>query len=224
MTVLESSVGWDPGVEDIDVDSDGLLPLPRYIKNYDGELERYQTVYAQKPTSAAAPTAGLHFTEELLEHLKERGVNFVNITLDVGAATFMPIRATNPTKHLLDAEHFVMPAETAEALNRAHDDGRRIIAVGTTVVRTLEYLGKKGWPVQAGEGYSDLFIIPGHNFLIVDVLITNFHLPRTSLLMLVSAFIGHDRLMKAYKEAIAQKYRFYSFGDAMFIDSGRSGH
>jgi len=209
---------------DIDVDSDGLLPLPRYIKNYDGELERYQTVYAQKPTSAAAPTAGLHFTEELLDKLKDRGVIFANITLDVGAATFMPIRATHPNKHLLDAEHFVIPADTAEALNRAHDDGRRIVAVGTTVVRTLEYVGRKGWPVQAGEGYSDLFIVPGHKFSIVDVLITNFHLPRTSLLMLVSAFIGHERLMHAYEEAIARKYRFYSFGDAMFIDSGRSQH
>ena len=202
---------------DIDLNNDGLIPFPRYIKNYVGEDERYQTVYSNKPASAAAPTAGLHFTPELIGVLKSKGIYFSNITLDVGAATFLPIRGNDPNKHLLTAEHFELSSSTAEALNNAHRDGRRIVAVGTTVVRTLEYVLQKGWPIKGQEGYSDLFILPGHKFLAVNALITNFHLPRTSLLMLVAAFVGRDRLLDAYSEAIMQNYRFYSFGDAMFI-------
>lgn len=205
---------------DIDLNNDGLLPFPRYIKNYVGENERYQTVYSHQPTSAAAPTAGLHFTPELIEELKSKGVHFSSITLDVGAATFLPVRGNDPNKHVLDAEHFELSPSTAEALNSAHRDGRRIVAVGTTVVRTLEFVLQKGWPIKAQEGHSDLFILPGHKFLAVNALITNFHLPRTSLMMLVAAFVGRDRLLDAYSEAIKENYRFYSFGDAMFIIPG----
>jgi S-adenosylmethionine:tRNA ribosyltransferase-isomerase len=203
------------------IDAIGHVPLPPYIKRDDrpSDRDRYQTVYARERGSIAAPTAGLHFTEDDLEKLVAGGVERAEVTLHVGYGTFKPIRADRVEEHAVDAEHFHVPAETVDALIRARHEGRRVIAVGTTTVRALESLtcdpvtGK----LRSMSGDTDLFIRPGHQFRIVDGLITNFHLPRSSLLVLVAAFAGRERVLHAYREAVARGYRFYSYGDAMLI-------
>ena len=197
----------------------GHVPLPPYIEREDVEedRERYQTVFAREEGSVAAPTAGLHFTERLLEEIEKRGVIVKKITLHVGPGTFKPVKSENIEEHQMDYENYSIPQGTAEAINRAKREGRRVIAVGTTVVRTLESAADEEGLVRSGEGSTNLFIYPGYKFKVIDALITNFHLPRSTLLMLVSAFAGRERILDAYREAIKKGYRFYSFGDAMFI-------
>ena len=202
------------------IDAIGHVPLPPYIKRPDqaADRDRYQTVYARERGSIAAPTAGLHFTPTLLEELERRGVERAGITLHVGYGTFQPIRVDVVEEHRMEPEHYEVTAATAAQLSRARREGRRIIAVGTTSTRTLESLTRSAdGDVMPGTGETSLFIHPGHKFRLVSGLITNFHLPRSSLLMLVSALGGRDAIMAAYREAIARRYRFYSYGDAMFI-------
>ncbi len=199
----------------IDPATAGSVPLPPYIQGFDGDPERYQTVYAREARSAAAPTAGLHFTPDLFERLDEAGVEREFLTLEVGAGTFRPVRTEDPAEHVLPPERYRLPPATADAIHSARAGGRRVIATGTTVVRTLEHA--LGPAEGASEGETALFIRPGHAFTAVDALLTNFHLPRSTLLMLVSAFAGHDLIREAYAEAIRERYRFYSFGDAMLI-------
>jgi len=202
------------------IDALGHVPLPPYIKRADeaGDRDRYQTVYARERGSIAAPTAGLHFTPAVLDSLRDRGVERVSVTLHVGYGTFQPIRVDRVEEHQMEAEHYEVSADTAGALTRALNEKRRIIAVGTTTTRTLESLRvADDGRIEAGAGDTSIFIHPGHQFRIVSGLITNFHLPKSSLLMLVSAFAGRERVLNAYREAVAQRYRFYSYGDAMFI-------
>jgi S-adenosylmethionine:tRNA ribosyltransferase-isomerase len=201
------------------IDRVGHIPLPPYIKRPDDEndRERYQTVYAERRGSIAAPTAGLHFTPELLTALAGAGVERTTITLHVGYGTFQPVRVERLEEHRMEAEHFEVSAEAADAISRALRERRRIIAVGTTTTRTLESLVLTADGVQATAGATSLFITPGYSFRIVSALITNFHLPRSSLLMLVSAFAGRERTLDAYRHAVANGYRFYSYGDAMFV-------
>jgi S-adenosylmethionine:tRNA ribosyltransferase-isomerase len=202
------------------IDALGHVPLPPYIKRADAarDRERYQTIYARERGSIAAPTAGLHFTPEILAALRERGVERASVTLHVGYGTFQPIRVDRVEDHQMEAEHYEVPADTADLLTRALHDKRRIIAVGTTSTRTLESLSvSSDGTVRAGSGETALFIHPGHRFKIVSGLITNFHLPRSSLLMLVSALAGREVVMSAYRAAVAARYRFYSYGDAMLI-------
>ena len=202
------------------VDAIGHMPLPPYIKrdDRDDDRERYQTVFAQSRGSIAAPTAGLHFTPTLTAALAERGVRIAPITLHVGYGTFQPVRVERVEDHRLEAERYDISEATASAINTARAEGRRIIAVGTTTTRTLEAVGRaNGGAVVAGAGETDLFIYPGATFTIVDGLLTNFHVPQSSLLMLVSAFAGRDAVRAAYQAAIAARYRFYSYGDAMLI-------
>jgi S-adenosylmethionine:tRNA ribosyltransferase-isomerase len=191
--------------------------LPPYIKDFHGDPERYQTVYGHEARSAAAPTAGLHFTPGLLADLDGRGIHRVAVTLEVGPGTFRPVAVDDPRKHQLHAEHIKVPAPTAAAIVSARREGRRLVAVGTTVVRTLEHVAREGGEVAAYDGWTSLKILPGDEFRVVDVLITNFHLPRSTLLMLVCAFAGTEFVLGAYREAVAEHYRFYSFGDAMLI-------
>jgi len=197
----------------------GHVPLPPYVEREDTQedRERYQTVFALKEGSVAAPTAGLHFTRELLSKLEEKGVIIKKITLHVGPGTFKPVKTENIEDHEMDYETYHIPRETALEVNKAKEEGRRVIGVGTTVVRTLESAADEEGKVKAGEGSTNLFIYPGYKFKVIDALITNFHLPRSTLLMLVSAFAGRERVLNAYKEAVKLGYRFYSFGDAMFI-------
>lgn len=198
------------------LDKVGRVPLPPYIH---GELEdenRYQTVYARHPGSAAAPTAGLHFTPDLLARIKEQGVEITYLTLHVGLGTFRPVREERIEEHRMHAELYTVTPEAASCINAAKSQGRRVVAVGTTVVRTLETAGRNG-RVEAGSQWTDLFIYPGFEFKIVDALVTNFHLPKSTLLMLVSAFAGRERILGAYEEAVRRRYRFFSFGDAMLI-------
>ncbi|RIH89869.1 tRNA preQ1(34) S-adenosylmethionine ribosyltransferase-isomerase QueA [Calidithermus roseus] len=192
----------------------GQTPLPPYI-HASVDPRRYQTVYARTPGSVAAPTAGLHFTPELLERIRAMGVETRYVTLHVGPGTFKPVK-DDPERHTMHAEPYEVPLETAEAVGRAKAEGRRVVAVGTTVVRTLESAWQEG-KLRAGQGETQLFIRPGFTFNVVDALITNFHLPRSTLLMLVSAFAGHELTMRAYRTAVEQRYRFYSLGDAMLI-------
>jgi S-adenosylmethionine:tRNA ribosyltransferase-isomerase len=202
------------------IDALGHVPLPPYIKRADAasDRDRYQTVYARERGSIAAPTAGLHFTPDMLAALGARGVERASVTLHVGYGTFQPIRVDRVEDHQMEAEHYEVPAETAALLTRALQDRRRIIAVGTTSTRTLESLPvSSDGIVSAGSGETALFIHPGHRFKIVSGLITNFHLPRSSLLMLVSALAGREAVMSAYRAAVAARYRFYSYGDAMLI-------
>jgi S-adenosylmethionine:tRNA ribosyltransferase-isomerase len=211
------------------IDAIGAIPLPPYIEAARKEMGaqvvtpedrvRYQTVYAREPGAVAAPTAGLHFTEELLAQLQSQGHEVARVTLHVGPGTFRPVTAEDPTQHQLDPERYQVGEDTAECLRRAQAEGRPIVAVGTTVVRTLETLAQKG-PVAAGSGATNLYILPGTPFRLVTDLVTNFHLPRSSLLMLVAAFTGHASVMAAYREAVDKEYRFYSYGDAMFIRPG----
>jgi S-adenosylmethionine:tRNA ribosyltransferase-isomerase len=196
----------------------GHMPLPPYLERADEALdrERYQTVYARVPGSVAAPTAGLHFTSELLEKIAEKGVERVQVTLDVGVGTFRPVEAEDPAEHEMHSERYFVSAGAARAVNTARGEGRRVWAVGTTVVRTLESAGHEG-VVREGHGVTDLFVRPPRPFHVVDGLITNFHLPRSTLLMLVAAFAGYDRTMAVYGAAIEEGYRFYSYGDAMVV-------
>ncbi|MFV9510917.1 tRNA preQ1(34) S-adenosylmethionine ribosyltransferase-isomerase QueA [Tepidibacillus sp. LV47] len=196
----------------------GQMPLPPYIKEQLEDKDRYQTVYAKHLGSAAAPTAGLHFTKELLQQIEEKGVQIVYITLHVGLGTFRPVQTENIEEHHMHSEYYQLNEEAAKKLNEAKEEGRRIIAVGTTSVRTLEtVVNKQTERFEAKDGWTDIFIYPGYEFKAIDAMITNFHLPKSSLVMLVSAFAGRDTIMKAYQEAIDQHYRFFSFGDAMFI-------
>ncbi len=201
----------------------GHMPLPPYIRRPDdsGDRERYQTVFAQRPGSAAAPTAGLHFTPEVLDRIRARGVIVAFVTLHVGLGTFQPVRVERVEEIHLHAEHYTLPEATAQAVNAALADGRRVIAAGTTTVRTLEHcaLAGDGHPLAAHSGSTSIFISPGFEFRIVDGLLTNFHLPQSSLLMLVSAFAGRDHVLAAYRHAVAERYRFFSYGDCMFIAS-----
>jgi len=195
----------------------GAIPLPPYIHVPLTDPERYQTVYARQKGSAAAPTAGLHFTSELMRQLSQQGVEFAFVTLHIGLDTFRPVQVEDPREHHIHTEYCLLDAGTAEKINRAKQEGRRVIAVGTTSVRTLETAARRSDEVEAFAGCTDLFILPGYRFKVVDALITNFHLPRSSLLMLVSAFAGTDLIRQAYVEAIQNRYRFFSFGDAMLI-------
>jgi S-adenosylmethionine:tRNA ribosyltransferase-isomerase len=197
----------------------GTMPLPPYIKETLDDRERYQTVYAKHEGSAAAPTAGLHFTKELLEQIEAKGVNIAYITLHVGLGTFRPMSVEKVEEHVMHSEFFVMSQETADTINATKEQGGRIIAVGTTSCRTLETVGRQcdGGPLVECSGWTDIFIYPGYKFSVVNALITNFHLPKSTLVMLVSALAGREHILAAYEEAIEQKYRFFSFGDAMFI-------
>ena len=196
----------------------GEMPTPPYIKEQLADPERYQTVFARVEGSAAAPTAGLHFTPELLAAVRARGVEVAFVTLHVGLDTFRPVRVEDPTKHHIHREWFSLDGETARIINQTRSRGGRVVAVGTTCVRVLESAAQSD-AVVAGERWTELLILPGHRFRVVDALLTNFHLPKSTLLMLVSAFAGRERILAAYREAIAQRYRFYSFGDCMFITS-----
>lgn len=194
------------------------MPLPHYITQELKEKERYQTVYSKEPGSAAAPTAGLHFTEELLSCLKQKGVQVGFVTLHVGLGTFRPVKTEEITEHKMHAEHYHLPEETAEMINRCKEQGGRVIAVGTTSCRTLESVAaRQDGKLKEAEGWTDIFIYPGYRFRVLDGLITNFHLPESTLIMLVSAFAGYEHTMQAYRIAVQEKYRFFSFGDAMLI-------
>lgn len=195
----------------------GEVPLPPYIKRKLADPDRYQTVYAREPGSAAAPTAGLHFTPELLAAVRESGVETVSLVLHIGLDTFRPVRVEDLTAHRMHSEDFRIPEETAEAVNLAKAGGRRVIAVGTTVVRCLEAAADQAGRVRAVAGSTDLFIYPGYRFKVVDAMITNFHLPCSTLLMLTAAFAGREKILQAYREAVRLRYRFFSFGDAMLI-------
>lgn len=198
------------------LDQIGEMPIPPYIHKKLEDKNKYQTIYAKYKGSAAAPTAGLHFTEELLEEIKNRGAGVYFVTLHVGLGTFRPVAKENIEEHEMHKEWYDVPQITADAVNRAKTEGRRIIAVGTTSVRTLESAGQTGTLV-AGGGWTQLYIYPGYEWNIVDAIVTNFHLPESTLIMMMAAFAGTNHILSAYKEAVNQKYRFFSFGDAMFI-------
>ena len=200
------------------LERNGKIPLPPYIRRApeDADKERYQTVFAREAGAVAAPTAGLHFTAGLLEKIRLKGVGIATLTLHVGLGTFMPVRSENPKEHRMHKERYSLPEETVAAIDRCRETGGRVIAVGTTVARTLECATVDGRP-RAGSGEADIFIYPGYEFQVVDALITNFHLPKSTLLMLVSAFAGQEAVLAAYREAVQRKFRFYSYGDAMFI-------
>lgn len=199
------------------LDKIGKMPLPPYITEELENGERYQTVYSRELGSAAAPTAGLHFTEEMLEDIKNKGVNIGYVTLHVGLGTFRPVKVNNVTQHKMHSEHYQLSKETAKLINETRKNGKRVISVGTTSTRTLESVAAKNGCICEDEGDTSIFIYPGYEFKCVDALITNFHLPESTLIMLVSAFAGYDKVMNAYKCAVEDKYRFFSFGDAMFI-------
>jgi S-adenosylmethionine:tRNA ribosyltransferase-isomerase len=199
----------------------GHMPLPPYIRREDAgeDRERYQTVFAEARGSVAAPTAGLHFTEEMIGKLTAMGVETARVTLHVGLGTFAPLRVERVDEVKLHRERYAIPAEAAEKVNRARREGRRIVAVGTTVVRTLESAAARSQSreIEAGAGTTEIFISPGFEFMVVGAMLTNFHLPQSSLLMLVSAFAGRERVLAAYKHAVEQRYRFFSYGDCMFV-------
>lgn len=195
----------------------GQMPLPPYITHQLKDKNRYQTVYAKHDGSAAAPTAGLHFTEELLQKIRDKGVRIAHVTLHVGLGTFRPVKVENILEHHMHSEFYVVEEEQACIINETRQQGGRIIAVGTTSCRTLESAADEKGILQARSGWTDIFIYPGYEFRLVDCLITNFHLPESTLMMLVSALVGRDKIMAAYAEAVKERYRFFSFGDAMFI-------
>lgn len=199
------------------LDELGEMPLPPYIHEKLNDKDRYQTVYAKNIGSAAAPTAGLHFTNDLLKKVKEKGVNIVYITLHVGLGTFRPVNVEDVTKHKMHSEYYVMNEDVADLLNNTRKNGHKIIAVGTTSTRTLETIMSLYGEFKACSGWTDIFIYPGYEFKGIDYLITNFHLPKSTLVMLVSALAGKDNIMRAYEEAVKEKYRFFSFGDSMLI-------
>lgn len=198
------------------LDKVGEMPLPHYIHEQLKDCKRYQTVYAKHEGSAAAPTAGLHFTNELLEKVKQKGVKIAYVTLHVGLGTFRPVKADNIEDHLMHSEHYIMPEETADIINETKKNGGRVICVGTTSCRTVESVASKG-EIKADEGDTSIFIYPGYEFKCLDALITNFHLPESTLIMLISALAGRENVLNAYQTAVDEKYRFFSFGDAMFI-------
>ncbi|OMP67566.1 tRNA preQ1(34) S-adenosylmethionine ribosyltransferase-isomerase QueA [Domibacillus epiphyticus] len=205
------------------LDELGEMPLPPYIKEQLEEKDRYQTVYAKERGSAAAPTAGLHFTEQLLMELKERGVRVEFITLHVGLGTFRPVSVDSVEDHDMHAEYYTISERTAEAIRETKDNGGRVIAVGTTSVRTLETAARDHGAVKASSGWTDIFIYPGFKFGAIDGMITNFHLPKSTLIMLISALAGQKEVLEAYSEAVKEKYRFFSFGDAMLIIDLKGG-
>lgn len=199
------------------LDKIGQMPLPPYITEELKDRERYQTVYSHELGSAAAPTAGLHFTNELMQKIKDKGVNIAYVTLHVGLGTFRPVKVDDVTNHKMHSEHYEIPEETAKLINETKKNGGKVIAVGTTSCRTLESVASFYGEIKPCEGFTDIFIYPGYKFKVLDGLITNFHLPESTLIMLVSAFAGYDNVMNAYKTAVEEKYRFFSFGDAMCI-------
>ncbi len=212
------SIQFSNTVDDVYLDSYGHIPLPPYIKREDTEEDwsRYQTIYAQKTGSTAAPTAGLHFTNAILDSIKEKGIRIVPVTLHVGMGTFIPVRAENVEDHKMHEEEYEISKETAEEINEAKKTGKKILAVGTTSTRTLE----SAWTtegIKPGRGKTNLFIYPGYQFKVVDQMLTNFHTPDSSLIILVSAFAGTENIKRAYQEAVREEYRFFSYGDAMFI-------
>lgn len=195
----------------------GKMPLPPYIKEELQDRERYQTVYSKNTGSAAAPTAGLHFTPDLLERVRAKGVGIGYVTLHVGLGTFRPVKEDNITDHKMHSEYCIIPQETAELVSRTKSGGGRCVCVGTTSCRTLESRSREDGHVEAGGGWTDIYIYPGYRFKVMDALVTNFHLPESTLVMLVSAFSGRERILNAYQEAVRRRYRFFSFGDAMFL-------
>ncbi len=199
------------------LDQLGKMPLPPYIKKQLVGNDRYQTVYASVVGSSAAPTAGFHFTNELLEKIKAKGVEIIDITLHIGLGTFRPVKVTNVDEHVMHSEEYEIDQKAADAINKARSEGRRVIAVGTTSVRTLEANFSKYKTIKPTKESTDIFIKPGYSYQVVDALITNFHLPKSTLIMLVSAFMGREFTLEAYQHAINERYRFFSFGDAMFI-------
>ena len=199
------------------LDQLGQMPLPPYITHQLQDKNRYQTVYAKHDGSAAAPTAGLHFTPELLQEIRDKGVKIAHVTLHVGLGTFRPVKVENIMEHHMHSEFYVVEEDQAELINATKAQGGRVIAVGTTSCRTLESASGEDGILRAGSGWTDIFIYPGYDFKLIDCLITNFHLPESTLMMLVSALAGRDRIMAAYEEAVKERYRFFSFGDAMFI-------
>lgn len=205
------------GVFEEILDQLGQMPLPPYITHQLKDKNRYQTVYAKYDGSAAAPTAGLHFTPELLEKIREKGVQVAEVTLHVGLGTFRPVKVEDVTEHHMHSEFYVVEEEQAKLINDTKKAGGRVISVGTTSCRTLESASTEDGMVRPGSGWTDIFIYPGYQFKVIDALITNFHLPESTLLMLVSALAGKDHIMAAYQEAVKERYRFFSFGDAMFI-------
>ncbi len=205
------------GIFEVILDRLGNMPLPPYITEKLEDRERYQTVYSKYDGSAAAPTAGLHFTNELLDRIREKGVKVAFVTLHVGLGTFRPVKVDNIDNHRMHSEMYVLPKETADIINKAKSEGHNIVAVGTTCIRTLETVADKFGEIREDSGWTDIFIYPGFKYKVVDSLITNFHLPKSTLLMLVSAFSTKENIMNAYEVAQKERYRFFSFGDAMFI-------
>lgn len=199
------------------LDEIGNMPLPPYIKKQCEDNSRYQTVYAKISGSSAAPTAGFHFSDELLKQIEEKGIEIVDITLQIGLGTFRPVKVEDTNDHIMHSEHYIVSEEAAKRLNKANEENRRIIAIGTTSVRTLESNFNKFKKFKAEEADTNIFISPGYKFSAIDCLITNFHLPKSTLVMLVSAFIGREFTLECYKHAVDNKYRFFSFGDSMFI-------
>ena len=199
------------------LDKLGTMPLPPYIHEKLEDQNRYQTVYAKNIGSAAAPTAGLHFTEELLKELKEKGINIVYVTLHVGLGTFRPVNTENILEHHMHSEFYQISKETCDVINKTKENGHKVVVVGTTSVRVLETVATKYGELKEDSGWTDIFIYPGYKFKVVNNLITNFHLPKSTLVMLVSALAGREHILNAYKEAIKNEYRFFSFGDSMFI-------
>ncbi|MBQ9598697.1 MAG: tRNA preQ1(34) S-adenosylmethionine ribosyltransferase-isomerase QueA [Clostridia bacterium] len=205
------------GVFEEVLDRLGEMPLPPYITKKLEDKDRYQTVYAKNPGSAAAPTAGLHFTPELLDRIKAKGINIGYVTLHVGLGTFRPVKAEEVTEHKMHSEFYILPEETAELVNKTKEKGKRVVSVGTTATRVLETAGMNGMPLKSQTGWTDIFIYPGKEFHVIDALITNFHLPESTLIMLVSALAGRENVLNAYRVAVENKYRFFSFGDAMLV-------
>ncbi|MCI5604101.1 MAG: tRNA preQ1(34) S-adenosylmethionine ribosyltransferase-isomerase QueA [Clostridia bacterium] len=205
------------GVFEEVLDRLGEMPLPPYITKKLEDKNRYQTVYAKNPGSAAAPTAGLHFTNELLSKIKAKGINIGYVTLHVGLGTFRPVKTEDILEHKMHSEFYVLPQDVADLVNETKKKGKRVIAVGTTATRVLETAGMNGMPLKEATGWTDIFIYPGKEFHVIDALITNFHLPESTLVMLVSALAGRENVLRAYEEAVKEKYRFFSFGDAMYI-------
>lgn len=199
------------------LDKLGQMPLPPYIRHQLKDKDRYNTVYAKHDGSAAAPTAGLHFTKDLLQQIKAKGVHIAEVTLHVGLGTFRPVKVDDPTQHHMHSEYYIVDEPTAELINNTRKNGKRVISVGTTSCRTLETATGGDGILKAGSGWTDIFIYPGYKFKMVDCLITNFHLPESTLVMLVSALAGRENILNAYKQAVDEKFRFFSFGDAMFI-------
>lgn len=205
------------GVFEEVLDRLGEMPLPHYIHKKLEDKDRYQTVYAKNPGSAAAPTAGLHFTPELLKKIEEKGVRIGYLTLHVGLGTFRPVKAEDILDHKMHSEFYILPEKTAQLVNKTKENGRRVISVGTTATRVLETAGMESGTLHEMTGWTDIFIYPGKKFHVIDGLITNFHLPESTLIMLVSALAGREHVLRAYEEAVKEKYRFFSFGDAMMI-------